>query len=167
MIVLTSNLFILLFSIVILINLIIIVCYYLVILLEMETININQNKEFYKNIIDDTNENLFDNVFDVAIIGGGFAGLSAALLLGRYLRSTIIFDVKETRKSLIHGYLGFEKTPREELLKKSWQDVLQYNSIKRVENKVEKIEKDIDSNLFIISTVPPEYENYEKDKNNV
>jgi cation diffusion facilitator CzcD-associated flavoprotein CzcO len=25
-------------------------------------------------------------VFDVAIIGGGFSGLSAALLLGRYLR---------------------------------------------------------------------------------
>jgi thioredoxin reductase len=37
-------------------------------------------------------------VFDVAIIGGGFSGLSAALLLGRYLRQIVIFDVND------HGY---------------------------------------------------------------
>ena len=66
----------------------------------------------------------YNDVFDVAIIGGGFAGLSTALLLGRYIRSTIIFDVKETRKSLIHGYLGFEKTSREDLIQIAWHNVL-------------------------------------------
>ena len=37
------------------------------------------------------------HIFDVAIIGAGFAGLSAALLLGRYLLPTVIFDGGKTR----------------------------------------------------------------------
>ena len=58
------------------------------------------------------------DIFDVAIIRRRFCRLiRSALLLGRYLRPTIIFDVKETRKSLIHGYLGFERTPRDDLSK--------------------------------------------------
>ncbi len=32
------------------------------------------------------------NLFDVAIIGAGYAGLSSALLLGRYLVSAVVFD---------------------------------------------------------------------------
>ena len=88
----------------------------------MEIIKADQIKENTENIIDDNNEYIYNDIFDVAIIGGGFAGLSAALLLGRYLRSTIIFDVKETRKSLIHGYLGFEKTSREDLIQIAWHD---------------------------------------------
>src|SRR3954453_4267545 len=118
----------------------------------METIKVNQTKENNENIIDDNNEYIYNDIFDVAIIGGGFAGLSAALLLGRYLRPTIIFDVKETRKSLIHGYLGFEKTPREELVQIAWHNVLQYASIKRVGNKVENIEKDTNNDFFLITT---------------
>src|SRR5919112_554125 len=118
----------------------------------MESIKVNQIKENDENIIDDNNEYIYEDVFDVAIIGGGFAGLSSALLLGRYLRPTVIFDVKETRKSLIHGYLGFERTPREDLIQIAWQNVLQYNSIKRVENKVERIEKDDKNDLFLITT---------------
>ena len=134
----------------------------------MEIIKVNQTKENNENIIDDNNEYIYNDIFDVAIIGGGFAGLSAALLLGRYLRPTIIFDVKETRKSLIHGYLGFEKTPREELVQIAWQNVLQYDSIKRVENKVEKIEKDTNNNLFLITTITTTTTNKSSiEKNNV
>jgi len=52
----------------------------------------------------DNGTSIYDDVFDVAIIGGGYADISAALLLGRYLRSTIIFDIFKPRKSSIHGY---------------------------------------------------------------
>ena len=137
----------------------------------METIKVDQIKEITENIIDDNNEYIYNDIFDVAIIGGGFAGLSAALLLGRYLRTTIIFDVKETRKSLIHGYLGFEKTSREDLIQIAWHNVLQYDSIKRVENKVENIEKDTNNDLFLITTATAksyvEGNNFDKIKNNV
>ncbi|MBA3977984.1 MAG: NAD(P)/FAD-dependent oxidoreductase [Nitrosopumilus sp.] len=123
----------------------------------MDTIKINPGKEGDSNIIDDKlnkadNGNTIDDVFDVAIIGGGYSGLSAALLLGRYLRPTIIFDVMQSRKSIIHGYLGFEKTPREDVIQKAWKDVLQYHSVKRIEKKVEKVEKDYDNNFFLITT---------------
>ena len=90
-----------------------------------------------------------DNIIDIAIIGGGYAGLSAALLLGRYLRNTIIFDVVNPRKSYIHGYLGFEKSPIEDVIQKAWKDVLQYIPVKRI---VEKVEKDSDNDLFLITT---------------
>ncbi|REK77057.1 NAD(P)/FAD-dependent oxidoreductase [Paenibacillus paeoniae] len=48
------------------------------------------------------------NVWDVAIIGGGPAGLSAALVLGRALRSVIIIDEDNPRHAAArssHGYL--------------------------------------------------------------
>src|SRR3982751_5540065 len=142
----------------------------------MEVIETNGEGECNNNILDDkrikdTNAEADNDVFDVAIIGGGFAGLSAALLLGRYLRSTIIFDVKETRKSLIHGYLGFEKTSREDLIQIAWHNVLQYDSIKRVENKVENIEKDPNNDLFLITTATTkphvEENNFDKMGNNI
>ena len=79
----------------------------------MEVIETDGEGEGNNNILDDkrnkdNNAEEDDDIFDVAIIGGGFAGLSAALLLGRYLRPTIIFDVKKPKKGKIHGYLGFE-----------------------------------------------------------
>jgi thioredoxin reductase len=122
----------------------------------MDTIKINPEKEGNSNIIDDKmnkedNGDTIEDIFDVAIIGGGYSGLSAALLLGRYLRPTIIFDMMQSRKSSIHGYLGFEKTPRDELIQKAWKDVLQYRSVKRLEKRVEKVERDSDNNLFLIT----------------
>ncbi len=103
----------------------------------MEKTYLTQTKEGINNLIDDKinqddDRNSYDDIFDVAIIGGGYAGMSAALLLGRYLRTTIIFDVVKPRKSHIHGYLGFEKSPIEDVIQKAWKDVLQYRSVKRI-----------------------------------
>lgn len=124
----------------------------------MEIIKTPLTKEGNNNLIDEKKEkdngtSIYDDVFDVAIIGGGYAGLSAALLLGRYLRPTIIFDVFKHRKSSIHGYLGFEKSPIVEVIQKAWENVLQYRSITRVEERVEKVEKDHDNNIFLITTI--------------
>lgn len=115
------------------------------------------------NIIDKTRQERQENqieeqstVFDVAIIGAGFSGLSSALLLGRYLRPTVIFDGGNTRNSTskhVHGYLGFENTPPQEFIQKAWSDVLQYNSIKVVKEKVIKIERNTNnSNYFFLLT---------------
>jgi thioredoxin reductase len=126
----------------------------------METIGTPSTKDGKNNLIDDkrngseggANQNNTDDVFDVAIVGGGYAGLSAALLLGRYLRPTVIFDVMKQRKSHIHGYLGFENSPVEEVLQKGWDDVLLYKSVKRVNERVDKVERDSNNNLFLITT---------------
>jgi thioredoxin reductase len=112
------------------------------------------------NIIDRTikNNNKENNtnpekVFDIAIIGGGFAGLSAALLLGRYVRPTVIFDSGNTRNSVtrqVHGYLGFENICPTQLIKKAWKDVKQYKSIKVIHEKIEFVSKDKD--IFLLTT---------------
>jgi thioredoxin reductase (NADPH) len=49
-------------------------------------------------------------LYDCAIIGGGPAGLTAAVYLARYRRDIIVFDKGESRASLIrksHNYPGF------------------------------------------------------------
>jgi thioredoxin reductase len=108
------------------------------------------------NIIDDMrnqNAHEYDNIFDVAIVGAGFAGLSAALLLGRYLRPTVIFNGGDTRNSMsrhIHGYLGFENFPPKQFIQKAWADVLQYDSIKVIKEKVDKIER-YDQHFLLIT----------------
>jgi len=113
-----------------------------------------------KNIIDLTGKNNnnenntnAEQVFDIAIIGGGFAGLSAALLLGRYIRPTVIFDSGNTRNSVtrqVHGYLGFENICPTQLIKKAWKDVKQYESIKVIHEKIEFVSKD--KNIFLLTT---------------
>ena len=113
-----------------------------------------------KNIIDLTgnNNNKENNtsgeqVFGIAIIGGGFAGLSAALLLGRYIRPTVIFDSGNTRNSVtrqVHGYLGFESSCPTQLIRKAWKDVKQYESIKVMHEKIQFVSKDKD--IFLLTT---------------
>jgi thioredoxin reductase len=128
--------------------------------------NDEQNLKIFReskknNIIDGTrndgkkkqNYNSEEQVFDVAIIGGGFAGLSSALLLGRYIRPTVVFDSGNTRNSMtrqVHGYLGYENVCPRQLIKKARKDVLQYKSIKVINEKVEKVRKYKD--IFLLTT---------------
>ena len=89
----------------------------------------------------------------MAIVGAGFAGLSATLLLGRYLHPTVIFDAGKTRNSTtkqVHGYLGFENTSPKEFIQKAWNDVRKYDSIKLVKERVETVERS--DQLFLLRT---------------
>lgn len=54
------------------------------------------------------------SAFDVVVVGGGPAGLSAALMLGRCRRSVLVCDVGEPRNRVtraIHGYLTRDGVP--------------------------------------------------------
>ncbi|MDI3418492.1 NAD(P)/FAD-dependent oxidoreductase [Streptomyces luteolus] len=51
-----------------------------------------------------------DDVVDAAVVGGGPAGLSAALCLARYNRDVLVFDTghgRSTHHQVNHNYLGF------------------------------------------------------------
>ena len=67
--------------------------------------------------------------YDVAIIGGGAAGLSGALTLTRARRSVLIIDGGQPRNapaSHAHVYLGREGTPPQDLLAQGRTEVAAY-----------------------------------------
>jgi thioredoxin reductase len=64
---------------------------------------------------------------DAAIVGAGTAGLSAALWLGRYERSAIIFDTGQPRNEpawAVHGYPGLQDPLPSELRRRLEQQAL-------------------------------------------
>lgn len=66
---------------------------------------------------------------DVIVVGGGPAGLSAALMLGRCRRRVIVIDAGEPRNrraSAIHGYLAREGIPPLELLRIGREELTPY-----------------------------------------
>lgn len=68
---------------------------------------------------------------DVAIIGGGAAGLSAAVALARSLRSVVVVDAGEPRNAPsagAHNLLGREGIPPLELLAAGRQEAKQYGA---------------------------------------
>ena len=70
-----------------------------------------------------------DETYDVVVVGGGAAGLSGALALGRARRSVLVVDAGEPRNAHaghVHNYLGREGTPPGELIAIGRAEVAQY-----------------------------------------
>ncbi|MFT3945179.1 MAG: SAM-dependent methyltransferase [Ancrocorticia sp.] len=69
------------------------------------------------------------NTWDVIVVGGGVAGLSAALMLGRARRRVLVIDGGEPRNrfaSTMHGVLGMEGMPPGDLLARGRGEVAEY-----------------------------------------
>lgn len=70
-----------------------------------------------------------DDSYDVVVVGGGAAGLSAALTLGRARRSVLVVDAGAPRNAPaghVHNYLGREGTPPGDLLAIGREEVAGY-----------------------------------------
>ncbi|GAB2527867.1 NAD(P)/FAD-dependent oxidoreductase [Rufibacter soli] len=68
-------------------------------------------------------------MYDVLIVGGGPAGLSAAMLLGRCMRKVALFDTGQYRNSYSHAMNGFisrDGTPPQEFLELARKDLEKY-----------------------------------------
>ncbi|MFD0590413.1 NAD(P)/FAD-dependent oxidoreductase [Paenibacillus sp. GCM10027627] len=79
---------------------------------------------------------------DCAIVGGGPAGLNAALLLGRARRSVIVFDDSKPRNAVTkhtHGFITRDGVTPEQFRKLAWQDIKSYPSVVLKRDKVEEI----------------------------
>lgn len=70
--------------------------------------------------------------YDVIVVGGGAAGLSAALLLGRSRRSVLICDAGKPRNwssDALHGYLSRDGIPPAQLLALGREELARYPSV--------------------------------------
>src|SRR5437870_1210687 len=68
-------------------------------------------------------------MYDVVVVGGGPAGLSAALMLGRCRRRVLVCDVGEPRNRAtraLHGYLTRDGTPPREFLDLGRRELPEY-----------------------------------------
>lgn len=82
--------------------------------------------------------------FDVIIIGGGPAGLSAALLLGRSRRSVLLFDNNKPRNAAataVHGFLTRDGIAPQELRRIARDQLRSYPNVRLDENDVTDVRK--------------------------
>ena len=80
-------------------------------------------------------------MYDVIIVGGGPAGLSAALILGRCRRNVLVCDAgnqRNIRSHALHGFLTQDGIPPSDFLDLSHADLEQYESVSFTEWEVVK-----------------------------
>ncbi|WP_193163127.1 NAD(P)/FAD-dependent oxidoreductase [Enterobacter ludwigii] len=84
---------------------------------------------------------------DVIIIGGSFAGLAAALQLGRARRKVTVLDTGRQRNRFAarsHGVLGHDHKPPQDILAEARQQLVRYPTIKLVNARAESVSGTID-----------------------
>nr|WP_245192889.1 NAD(P)/FAD-dependent oxidoreductase [Amycolatopsis alba] len=85
-----------------------------------------------------------DNEYDVVIIGGGAAGLSAALVLGRARRKVVVIDGGTPRNAPAahaHGFLTRDGIPPKELLETGRDEVRGYG-VEIIDDVVHRLRHD-------------------------
>src|SRR4051812_13273389 len=78
---------------------------------------------------------LASDMVDIAVVGGGPAGLAAALWAARYRRRVMLVDGGQQRNrwtEVTHGYLGWEDSSPAALLTRARADVGRYPEIEVV-----------------------------------
>jgi len=83
-------------------------------------------------------------MLDCAIVGGGPAGLSAALVLGRSRRNIVLFDNNNPRNRVTkesHGYLTRDGIKPSEFKRIAVEEILKYPSIQLRETEIINIQK--------------------------
>ncbi|NDJ51469.1 MAG: NAD(P)/FAD-dependent oxidoreductase, partial [Chloroflexi bacterium] len=70
--------------------------------------------------------------YDVAIVGGGPAGLQAALILARTRKRLIVFDSPEPPRNGashgVHNFIGLDGLLPSEIREQAWEQIAVYNS---------------------------------------
>src|SRR4051812_38191298 len=90
--------------------------------------------------------------WDVIIIGGGFAGLSAAIYLGRAMRRTLVIDAGESAAQWepeVQNYFGFpEGISGPDLLRRGAQQAKRFGA-ELIIDEVERVERDSDGTFYV------------------
>ncbi|AQQ51880.1 NAD(P)/FAD-dependent oxidoreductase [Planococcus lenghuensis] len=93
-------------------------------------------------------------IYDCAIIGGGPAGLNAALVLGRSRRNVVLFDGDNGRNLVTreaHGFLTRDGIKPEELKRIASEEIDKYDSVNQVKKRVAAIKRISDTDYELIT----------------
>ena len=94
----------------------------------------------------------------VAIVGGGPAGLSAALFTQKNGLDAVVFDTDETwlHKAHLFNYLGIDSIDGEEFLEQSREQADGFGVDRHQDEEVTDVERDEDG--FLVTTEDDEYD---------
>jgi thioredoxin reductase len=95
-----------------------------------------------------------NDIFDVAIVGGGPAGLSACIFLARYLRSVLLIDSGDPRNwetRGINGFLGSPGVRPAQLRASGREEARRYEGAELVDDIVLRVQKLADDH-FVLTT---------------
>jgi thioredoxin reductase len=92
---------------------------------------------------------------DIAILGGGPAGLQAALVLSRTRKKIIVFDTPEPPRNAashgVHNFLGLDGLLPKDIRKIAWKQIDEYDSAELRKEKIVNVNKEKDG-IFVITT---------------
>jgi thioredoxin reductase len=92
---------------------------------------------------------------DVAILGGGPAGLQAALVLSRTRKKIIVYDDPEPPRNAashgVHGFLGLDGLLPTDIRNIAWKQIDKYDSAELRKEKIVNVNKEEDR-IFSITT---------------
>lgn len=94
------------------------------------------------------------DLYDAIVVGGGAAGLSAALLLGRSCRSVLLCDDGRPRNAVaerMHGFLTRDGTPPREMFQIAREQLSQYPAVEYAQAHISQAERDRDGGFFLRS----------------
>lgn len=92
---------------------------------------------------------------DIAILGGGPAGLQAALVLSRTRKKIIVFDTPEPPRNTashgVHNFLGLDGLLPTDIRKIAWEQIDKYDSAEIRKEKIVNVNKEKDGIFVIIA----------------
>jgi len=87
-----------------------------------------------------------EQIIDIAILGGGPAGLQAALILARTRKKIIVFDDPEPPRNAashgVHGFLGLDGFLPTDIRRIAWEQIDKYGSAELQEERIVNISKE-------------------------
>lgn len=95
------------------------------------------------------------NVFDCIVVGGGAAGLSASLTLGRARRKVALFDDGTNRNRVTresHGFITRDRIKPEKFKEIAIKELQNYSSISYFKATVTDITKESEKGDFVVKT---------------
>ncbi len=92
---------------------------------------------------------------DIAILGGGPAGLQAALVLSRTRKKVVVFDTPEPPRNAashgVHNFLGLDGLLPMDIRKISWKQIDKYESAELRKEKIVNVNKEEKDGIFVIT----------------